>query len=48
MCLVVINSRVAAECSATTKGAFCRFIHTPITPAPVCGIMSAEIIRLQD
>lgn len=22
MCLVVINGRVAAECSATTKGAF--------------------------
>lgn len=25
MCLVVINGRVAAECSATTKGAFCHF-----------------------
>ena len=25
MCLVVINGRVAAECSAPAKGAFCHF-----------------------
>lgn len=25
MCLVVINGRVAAECSTTAKGSFCHF-----------------------